>query len=326
MGFTIVVLTTMAANLPAHEASHVAIGDTEMSTMYGATQSDGVGFGPVSTPTACGALPSEVGCKVAATTEETVRQPSLNTGLAFNIPARPQGAPTGSEFIRTIESVNIYKREAAILKELLSGNIPDFLRTAATVHTRFAGHEASITVMPDYLAIGSNTDFVRVPVNPQSAQKLAEAFGGVVPTKKIVDETYRQADVKLSPVAMHHSIGESRTFIGHHHRIERQRQGKRLGALTAGHKKDVINSRRAHRFPDRVCIYGWHKLPGAPIQPLSTVHDLHHVDYSHGLRLMQATITVDGRPTQVQEVLSNTELAGLLSHEGTLPTSLPTPS
>jgi len=239
------------------------------------------------------------------------------------IPPRAADARPGSVFMHDIRGLTLHKREAAILAEILAGNVPQFLRSAVTVETRFGNHRALVAVMPDYLAVGSDDDFVRVPVNPETAQTLADTFGGKVPTKKVVDEVYRQAAVKLTPEAMPRAIGKTPTFIAHNRRIETQRRGKQLGSLTAGHKKDVINARRAHRHPDRVCIYGWHNAQGSPIQPLSTVHELHHVDYSHGLRLMLDRVWIDGEARNIDEVLRDPALAGLVSHEGTMPAALP---
>lgn len=40
-------------------------------------------------------------------------------------------------------------------------------------------------------------------------------------------------------------------------------------ALLAGHKKDLVLTRRLVGRPDRVAIYDWHRLDGRPIHPLS---------------------------------------------------------
>ena len=53
--------------------------------------------------------------------------------------------------------------------------------------------------MPDYLAIGSNEDYCRIPMNPHTAQGLADAFGASLITAKISDQIYDQAEVKLDP-------------------------------------------------------------------------------------------------------------------------------
>ena len=81
-------------------------------------------------------------------------------------------------------------------------------------------------------------------------------------------------------------------------------------------KKDVVVSNRLAEKPNRVAIYGWHTADGKPIQPLTIVHRDTYVDYSHGVRLMRRTVTVDGRPRDVRHVLYSATLNGLLSDEG----------
>ena len=98
--------------------------------------------------------------------------------------------------------------------------------------------------------------------------------------------------------------------------IEKQRAGKQLGAIVAGVKKDVVITNRLGEKPNRVAIYGWHKLDGQPIQPLTIVHVNWYVDYSHGIRLLKRTVMVDGKPRDVRAILHSAELCGLLSDEG----------
>ena len=90
--------------------------------------------------------------------------------------------------------------------------------------------------------------------------------------------------------------------------------------LVAGHKKDVVMTPRLGRVEDRVAIFGWHRLNGRPIQPLSTVHDRNYADYSHGVRLVSAAIFADGRDVQIEDALVDRALAPLLSNEGRFPT------
>ena len=92
--------------------------------------------------------------------------------------------------------------------------------------------------------------------------------------------------------------------------------GKALGALVAGIKKDVVITNRLGEKPNRLAIYGWHKLDGTPIQPLTIVHKDTYVDYSHGVRLMKRTVIVDGKPWDVRHVLHAADLCRLLSDEG----------
>jgi hypothetical protein len=131
-----------------------------------------------------------------------------------------------------------------------------------------------------------------------------------------VDDVYKAAAVKLEPIPLTEAREAVETFVKHNALIEQQRAGKDLGLLVAGIKKDVVVTNRLGEKPNRVAIYGWHKLDGTPIQPLTIVHVNWYVDYSHGIRLMKRAVTVDGKPQDVRPVLHAADLCGLLSDEG----------
>jgi len=80
----------------------------------------------------------------------------------------------------------------------------------------------------------------------------------------------------------------------HHLIIEGQRKGKK--GLIAGIKKDIVLSNKVadNERPNRVAIYGWHKLDGKPIQPVYAGHVNWYVDYSHGIRLISRKVKVNG--------------------------------
>ena len=94
-----------------------------------------------------------------------------------------------------------------------------------------------------------------------------------------------------------------------------------LGTLTAGHKREVVISNRIYNQPPpgRVVIYGWHQLNGTPIQPLYSGHAETYADYSHGIRLVQDSITVNGEPALIRELLQHPDRHTLLSDEGQIP-------
>jgi hypothetical protein len=107
-------------------------------------------------------------------------------------------------------------------------------------------------------------------------------------------------------------------YLAHQRTIEAQRAGRPLGELTAGHKKDLILTKRLLTRRGRVAIYGWHQRGAKPIQPLSTVHGARYADYSHGVRLVSTTVLVDGVTRSIFDVLRDPELAPVLTHEGTI--------
>jgi hypothetical protein len=255
---------------------------------------------------------------VAPAKGQATTAPSTRTST---IPPRPGKALGGKAFAETIADLPPKAREAAIVQEITRGNIPDYQRTFRTIHVKADGHECSYNVMPDYLAIGSDEDFVRMPMTPASAKAIADAFGCTLPTRKMVDDIYRQADLKLEPQPLTEQREAVRTFVQHNDIVEDQRKGKQLGLLTAGDKKDVVISNKLKEKPNKVAIYGWHKLDGKPIQPLYTGHGDFYADYSHGIRLIRRQVTVDGKPRDIGEVLKDPALCVLLSDEGPIDAS-----
>ena len=81
------------------------------------------------------------------------------------------------------------------------------------------------------------------------------------------------------------------------------------------YKRQVISNRLKEK-PNKVAIYGWHKLDGKPIQPLYPGHADWYADYSHGVRLVKNECVVDGKKMKVADVLKDAELSVLLSDEG----------
>ena len=240
---------------------------------------------------------------------------------ATGIPSRPSDAAGGSELLQKLASLSPADREEAITREILRGNIPGFLRRFQSVTfpaTGSAVHSIIIEVMPDYLAVGSDDDFVRVPMTPMAAQRIADAFGCALPTQKIVDQIYKAASVKLPPMPLTDAREATETFMQHNTIVEQQRTGRKLGELVAGTKKDVVVTNRLTEKPNRVAIYGWHKLDGTPIQPLTIVHHDTYVDYSHGIRLVRRTVTVNDQPRDSRHVLHAAESCPVLSDEGPL--------
>lgn len=235
--------------------------------------------------------------------------------------ARPANADAGAEVFRRVAQLGALEREALLRGELLRGNLPPFLWKWSRVTLRGVDaegreHMAELEVMPDFLAVGSDEDFVRVPLTPATAQAIADQFQCLLPTRKIVDAVYAQAAVKLEPVPLTEARETAAAFLLHNTRIEEQRRGKELGLLTARTKKDVVVTNRLDEKPGRVAIYGWHQPTGVPIQPLTTVHAAAYVDYSHGIRLVRQRVLVDGKPMKLDDLLRDPALCVLVSDEG----------
>ena len=248
-------------------------------------------------------------------------QPAPEGAISARFPARPGDAIGGAAFMDLIKDMSLAEREAAAVEEFTRGNFPQFLRQLNSVPVESVGDEGKkitglIEVMPDYLAVGGDDDFVRFPLTPQAAQKIADALGCVLPTRKMVDAIDAAAEVRLEPRPLTENREAATTFLQHHELIETQRQGHELGQLVTGVKKDVVLSPRIFERPSRVAIYGWRKLNGEPIQPLTVVHHNRYVDYSHGTRLVNRTMIVDGQPADVLQLLEDPARCSIVSDEG----------
>ena len=175
----------------------------------------------------------------------------------------------------------------------------------ADVPIEGGGHHGVLRVSSDYL--GS-------PASALSAQKLADSYGALLPTPRMVDAIWAASDVKLTPqpIPGGTALPAAEATAQHQAMIDTQLAGR--SGLIAGHKKDVVLSPKV--APGKVAIYGWHQPSGKPIQPLYVKHSESYADYSQAVRLVDPTMTVDGVERQVADVLGDPGLAALLSDEG----------
>jgi len=250
------------------------------------------------------------------------------TSQTLNVPARQVNAMNGSQFVAAITPLSFTARENLILQEVINGNIPNFYRnlSAVTSTASIASVTQSVTyyVIPDYLAIGCDTNYFLCPMSPIVATKIADSIGCTLPTRKMVNDIYAQAALKLPPLTIPASgtMTTVQAFHQHSGLVYAQRSTSLtsfpLGTLVGGDKKDVVISNQIYTTANRVVIYGWHTSIGNPIQPLSNVHADTYMDYSHGMRFVQNSVIYNGNPTTVKAILQSSTLYPLLSDEGVI--------
>lgn len=242
-----------------------------------------------------------------------------------SIPSRSENAVTGSEWVKANINLGGATREANILKEFKEGNIPDFLRNFTEVTVTNGSDSITYKVMTDFLCIGNDEDYVRVPMNPHTAQYIADQYDCTLITRKMSNDIWKNAVNKLEPkpwgppydldMEKTHRIGT------HSNTIQKQLAGKDPFALTSGHKKDVVltNKLAPSNSAKRVAIYGWIQLNGKPIQDLNpSSHDDKYADYSHGIRLVDNIATVNGQAMRMRDVFKHPTYSKLVSDEGIL--------
>lgn len=264
-----------------------------------------------------------IGCNIV---KKTIKNNFGKKTYLLKIPCRDSSAMTGSKFAAYIDRMTLQDRETAVINEISKGNVPDLLRKFIPINTSFTDDKGNVFnatyfVTTDYLSIGSDEDYFRVPITPKTAQKIADILDCSLITRKISDDIYKNAEIKLEPKPLTEKREAVSSFLQHHQIIEEQRKNLPFGKLIAGIKKDVVVTNRLKEKPNRVAIYGWHKLDGKPIQPLSTVHVNTYVDYSHGIRLIFNKMIVDGKEMDVSDVLNHPILCKLISDEGVIENS-----
>jgi hypothetical protein len=276
-----------------------------------------------------------------------------------SFPARPPGASGGRAFMEKIKGegppTDWVKRETAIVNELVSGNMPDSLLTWIRIDLAYKDSTRSLTgsieVLADYLAVGSDDDFVHVPLDPVSAQLVADTFGAILPTARICHAIYRHAPETNRLTAIERDYwqkdslrksakpGRAQTstaaYLEHSEAIQARMKdaGLKLGALVAGHKKDVVISRRLLTDVNKIAFHGFYDSKGYPHEPCyenpehapkptcdkdtaTLAHSRRFSDYSQGVRLVNSWMIVNGEKKRVADVLADKNLSLLISNEG----------
>lgn len=248
--------------------------------------------------------------------------------IEIRLAERSAGAISGSDFIKLTDTLGFEQREELIADEILSGNIPGMLRTFRTIEydapdAEGTLHKVELNILPDYLAIGSDSDFVRMPMGPLTAQRIADSLYCSMPTAMIVDKIAAASEGAIEPFPFR-PLGDRNTrpvtFEDSNNAINAlyKAKGYSPGQLISGLKKDVIITNKIADDTSRsnhVTIYGWHYPDGSRIQPSNNVHVNYYVDYSHGIRLIYRTIKIDGVECDIKQALKDPLLYKLLSDE-----------
>ena len=159
------------------------------------------------------------------------------------------------------------------------------------------------------------------PLIPGTARAIADRLDCTLPTPKMVDAIHRAAALKLAPTPR--PPGPDMTtvpaFLEYQETVRRQREAVLAdhpwGTLTAGHHKDIVPTPRPAGLRGKVAIYGWHRPDGNPIQPLYAGHAATWVDYSHGVWLVRRAVTLNGRPSTVDQIPADPKTASPLGGE-----------
>jgi len=259
----------------------------------------------------------------------------------------------GSDFAATYGPKGYAAWEAAALDLVTSGaqQVP----SVVPVVLSDGQHTLVVAASEDVFAIGEGDDRLRLPLLPATAQRIADAWDMLLPTKLLstaiglpsrpgAPVPVQGPVLHLTPItapelpSRRQNSGASMSqFLEHSQAIDRQlaRLNYQGAGLVTGHKKDLVVGRIVR--PGRVIIYGWFwsatdgsKDPftvhgpyltdnlkaSQPIQPYSDAHHDQYVDYSHGVRLISRRAALDGQDVDLEEILKDPTYSYLATDEG----------
>ena len=237
------------------------------------------------------------------------------------------------DFLHRADTASFWNLEDMIVDEVLSGNVPSVMKklrkivfTTAVVDSveiLKRPHKIEMWILPDYISIGNDKDYVRMPMGPLAAQRIADTLGCILPTTYIVDRIAEASQGHLDifpfrPLGTRNS--QPIVYQDSNNAIKAlyKAYGYKYGELISGLKKDVVLTYKIHTLKGHeryVAIYGWHHPDGRVQQPLHTRHGNFYADYSHGIRMIYRTIKVDGVEYDAREILESESLYRLLSDE-----------
>ena len=246
---------------------------------------------------------------------------------------KPQATLTGWDFMLKADKMGFWRLEDAIVEAVLAGNMPEQLKSfrkivfktpvVDSVEVLRKPHKVEIWVLPDYISIGTDSNFVRMPMGPLAAQRIADSLDCILPTTFLVDRIAEVAQGHLDifpfrPLGSRNSqpivYQDSNNAINALY----DAKGYKFGQFISGLKKDVVLTYKILTLPgneNRVAIYGWHRPSGRCQQPLHIKHGNFYADYSHGIRMVYRKVLVDGKEYDAREILESPQLYRLLSNE-----------
>lgn len=240
------------------------------------------------------------------------------------------GGPKGKPF-----APDAYER--ALVEAIDAGGIAPFIAryVPVTITQKLKDgvtHTLVIGVAPNYLAIGTDTDWFLAPATPWTYQYVADQRKAILPTRKLTKDIFDAARktaiaIEPHPFGTKNAAGkedggvynetvprfvESDAFV--HDQLAKI-PAFNVNTLVTGAKKDVVVTPKMDG--SRVDIYGWYRLTDLlPWQNSFGPHVGTYKDYSHGGRLIDRSALLDGKKVDLYDVFQDPVLSALVSDQG----------
>lgn len=240
------------------------------------------------------------------------------------LPLKPTNPVSASAFLSSTANKNPIERDKIAADLVINGNFPSFLRKFVPIKIVKDGKSITIKVSSDFMCIGTDSDWIIWSFSAPQSQRIADAFGCVIPTVELSEEIYKHAKIKLTAKtpSMVNTVIDGKqytpaSFVASKHMMSPQgmqahndmiRQqlseykNYRPGVLVAGHKKDVVIDDSVSQ--NRLGMHGLYDDSGKAIQQGSlTKHYGGHIEYGMALRLIDKKALMDGKIVDLLKVI-----------------------
>ena len=232
------------------------------------------------------------------------------------------GNQTGTNFANSIVFLPASQhRDDLISEKILTDGLPEFMKSLVDITITDGSNELKYSAAPDYLCIGTNEDYVRFNMMAKTVRMVADKFNAVLPTPKMVKDTWNQSTAKLVPSPegepYDNTMSNINRLIDNDIKIKQQMKSFTLGSLVSGCRKDIVNCKSLVNNTTNIAIYGWFTKAGFPIQNLNAVsHNISYQDYSQSARMYSRKMILNGSEVDFYDLLKDSNLCHLISDEG----------
>ena len=269
---------------------------------------------------------------------ETQPKPKTETKLSANekyepIPRLSERALSGKEFMEEYKKLEPAQRHMLVLQQLAIGNVPDHFKQFETIRVKSSkGNVLEMQVARHGLRIGTDANYVEVPLDGPTAMAAAEIYGCTLPTPWISDQIYTAAEaskgivpfidapqiakrmgIEWNPSKPDGKWMMSAEFVAERNKMLREycrEHGITDNQLTYGYHKDIIHPLPGTTKAGRLEIYGGRNVSGKRVQPISGGHHVRsYFDYSHQARFIRTSVKINGETMNISDFMNNLDYA-----------------
>jgi len=212
---------------------------------------------------------------------------------------------------------------------LKNGDVPSYIATSFWSYLKIEGngHVLELRVAPDYFALGTNDDPLRLGKTTEAfAQEVADTYNAILPSQKLLRDIEAAASPKIPYIAVQKGGGADDSVAG---MITASKKAAAAfdkygtsptdGKIKIGYKKSYVT--RPNLDGKYLAIYGgrWGE-GGGLVQPTSGhAHTEGYADYSHGLTLVSRKAVLDGAEVDLRDDVFGSKdpaIYSLVSDEG----------